>query len=51
MGETRRDGQVTLEPVYCLGLCAIGPNALVDGRPVARIDTAALDRIAAEVAA
>jgi len=50
MGETRRDGQVTLEPVYCLGLCAIGPNALVDGRPVARIDAAALDRIAAEVA-
>lgn len=51
MGETRDDGQVTLEPVYCLGLCAIGPNALVDGRPVARIDLAALDRIAAEVAA
>jgi len=50
MGETRRDGQVTLESVYCLGLCAIGPNALVDGRPVARIDGAALDRIAAEVA-
>ncbi|MCP1468430.1 formate dehydrogenase subunit gamma [Sphingobium sp. OAS761] len=51
MGETRADGQVALEPVYCLGLCAIGPNALVDGRPVARIDAAALDRIAAEVAA
>lgn len=51
MGETRRDGQVTLEPVYCLGLCAIGPNALVDGRPVARVDSAALQRIAAEIAA
>lgn len=51
IGETRRDGQLSLEPVYCLGLCAIGPNALVDGRPVARIDAAALDRIAAEVAA
>ncbi|MGL3821750.1 formate dehydrogenase subunit gamma [Sphingopyxis sp. R3-92] len=51
MGETRRDGQVTLEPVYCLGLCAIGPNALVDGRPVARIDAATLDRIAIEIAA
>jgi formate dehydrogenase subunit gamma len=50
MGETRRDGQVTLEPVYCLGLCAIGPNALVDGRPVARIDAAMIERIAAEVA-
>lgn len=51
MGETRVDGAVSLEPVYCLGLCAIGPNALVDGRPVARVDGAALDRIAAEVAA
>lgn len=51
MGETRADGQVSLEPVYCLGLCAIGPNALVDGRPVAGINPAVLDRIAAEVAA
>lgn len=51
MGETRVDGQVALESVYCLGLCAIGPNALVDGRPVARIDAAALERIALEVAA
>lgn len=52
MGETRADGQVTFEPVYCLGLCAIGPNALVDGAPVARIDgAAAIERIAAAVAA
>ena len=52
MGETRGDGQVTLEPIYCLGMCAIGPNALVDGAPVARIDgDAAIERIAATVAA
>lgn len=51
MGTTRSDGAVTLEPVYCLGLCAIGPNALVDGRPVAAIDAAKLDRIATEIAA
>ncbi|WP_414819845.1 NAD(P)H-dependent oxidoreductase subunit E [Sphingomonas sp. Root710] len=52
MGETRADGRVTLEPVYCLGLCAVGPNALVDGVPVARIDgDAAIERIAATVAA
>lgn len=48
MDATSRDGAVTLEPVYCLGLCAIGPNALVDGRPVARLDSAAIDRIATE---
>lgn len=51
MGETRGDGHVALEAIYCLGLCAIGPNALVDGRPVARIDAAVLDGIAREIAA
>ncbi len=37
LGETSADGAVTLEPVYCLGLCASGPAALVDGCPVARL--------------
>jgi formate dehydrogenase subunit gamma len=50
MGGTRADGAVTLEPVYCLGLCAIGPSALVDGVPHARLDDAALARIAERVA-
>lgn len=51
MGEMRRDGQVSLEAVYCLGLCPTGPNALVDGRPVARIDAARIECIAAQVGA
>lgn len=51
MGKARSDGQVALEPVYCLGLCAIGPNALVDEQPVARIDEETVGRIAAEVEA
>jgi formate dehydrogenase subunit gamma len=51
MGGTRDDGQVTLEPVYCLGLCATGPNLLVDGRPVSRVDEERLERIAVEIAA
>jgi formate dehydrogenase subunit gamma len=50
-GQTRADSAVTLEAIFCLGLCAIGPNALVNGKPVARIDAARLDAIAAEVAA
>ncbi len=49
MGETRADGQVTLEPVYCIGLCAIGPNAIVNGRPVCRIDLGVLDLIAERI--
>jgi formate dehydrogenase subunit gamma len=33
---TTGDGKVTVEPVYCLGLCASGPAAMVDGRLVGR---------------
>lgn len=50
MGETTPDGGVALEAVYCLGLCASGPAALVDGRPVARLDAARLDRLIADLA-
>jgi formate dehydrogenase subunit gamma len=35
--ETTRDRALTLEPVYCLGLCATAPAALLDGRPVGRL--------------
>jgi formate dehydrogenase subunit gamma len=50
MHETTRDGAVTLEPVYCLGLCACGPAAMVDGRIVGRLDAARLDAILDAVA-
>lgn len=50
-GETRADGQVTLEPIYCLGLCACAPSAMVDGRLIGRLDDEAIDEIAAEVRA
>lgn len=48
MGETSRDGSVTLEPVYCLGLCAVAPSAMIDGRLVGRLDEARLDALVAE---
>lgn len=51
MGATSVDGRLALEPVYCLGLCATGPNALVDGVPMSRLDVASIDRIATKVAA
>ena len=35
--ETTRDGRVTVEPVYCLGLCACAPAAMVDGKLKARV--------------
>jgi formate dehydrogenase subunit gamma len=48
MGETTPDGGVTLEPVYCLGLCATAPSAMVDGRVVGRLDEQRLDAVLAE---
>ena len=46
-GATRADGAVTLEPVYCLGLCATGPAAQVDDQLRARVSAATVDDWAA----
>jgi formate dehydrogenase subunit gamma len=48
-GETAADGRVTLEPVYCLGLCAVAPSAMIDGRVVGRLDEKRLDVLVAAV--
>ncbi|MFC2969001.1 formate dehydrogenase subunit gamma [Acidimangrovimonas pyrenivorans] len=47
--ETTQDGSVTLEPVFCLGLCACGPAAMVDGKLVGRLDEARVDELLSEV--
>lgn len=41
---TDPSGEWTIETVYCLGNCALGPTALIDGELVARLDA---DRLAA----
>ena len=46
---TTTDGAVTLEPVYCLGLCACSPSAMLDGEVIGRLDAEKLEEIAAEV--
>ena len=48
MGGTAADGSVTLEPVYCLGLCATAPSAMLDDRLVGRLDKARLDALLGE---
>lgn len=35
-------GRVAIEPVYCLGLCAVGPSAMVGTEVYARLDERAL---------
>ena len=47
--ETAKDGSVTLEPVYCLGMCACSPAAMLDGEVIGRLDAEKIEEIAAEV--
>jgi formate dehydrogenase subunit gamma len=49
-GGTTGDGKVTLEKVYCLGLCACSPAMLVDNRPVGRVDAKKFRSVVAELA-
>ena len=44
-GETSADGEVTLEPVYCLGNCACAPSMTVDGALHARVDARRFDEL------
>ena len=46
---TTLDGAVTLEPIFCLGLCACAPAAMVDGKLVGRVDEARFDALLAGV--
>ncbi|MGJ5208173.1 formate dehydrogenase subunit gamma [Bradyrhizobium sp. HKCCYLR20261] len=48
MGNTTSDERVTLEPIYCLGLCATAPSAMIDGRLVGRLDEARIDALVSE---
>ena len=44
-GQTSADGAVTLEPVFCLGLCACGPAAILDGQLIGRLDEAKVNSL------
>ncbi len=48
---TTADGAVTLEPVFCLGLCACGPAAMVDGDLIGRCDETRVDALIARARA
>ena len=44
-GETTPDGRVTLEAVYCLGLCACSPAAMLDDEVHGRVTPESLDAL------
>ena len=46
MHECTTDGNIALEPVYCLGQCAVGPNILVNETTLhARVDASIIDQV------
>jgi formate dehydrogenase subunit gamma len=48
-GGTTPDGRLTVEPIYCLGLCACAPSAILDGEVHGRLDAASLETLALSV--
>ena len=48
LGNTTADERVTLEPIYCLGLCATAPSAMLDGRVIGMLDETRIDALIAE---
>lgn len=47
MHNTSDDGEVTLEPVYCLGNCACSPAMMIDNRVYGRVDAKRFDKLIA----
>ncbi len=51
LGETTTDGRVTLQPVFCLGNCALSPAAMIDGETLGQTSTEAIEARLDELAA
>ena len=49
--QTTADEAITLEPVYCLGNCALSPSVMIDDEIYGRVSPADLDALIAEVKA
>jgi len=44
-----KNADVTLEPVYCLGLCATAPSMSINDRPYARVSPNKFDHLLAQL--
>lgn len=45
---TTKDGAIRLEPVYCLGNCALGPSVMIDNRLHGRVSAQRFDELVAQ---
>jgi formate dehydrogenase subunit gamma len=43
LGETTTDRSFTVEPVYCLGNCALSPAVMLDGKLYGRVSAEVAD--------
>lgn len=48
LGETRADGAYSLEPIYCLGMCALSPAMMVNEELHCKVTTAQLQEAVQE---
>ncbi|HEY2416573.1 MAG TPA: formate dehydrogenase subunit gamma [Steroidobacteraceae bacterium] len=44
---TTKDGAISLEPVYCLGNCALGPSIMIDNKLQGRVSPQRFDELMA----
>ncbi|MQA04833.1 MAG: formate dehydrogenase subunit gamma [Streptosporangiales bacterium] len=51
LGDTTADGRVTVDQVFCLGNCALGPSVQVDGTMYGRVDAARFDSLVGKAVA
>lgn len=49
--QTTEDDAITLEPVYCLGNCALSPSVMIDEQIYGRVSAEVLDSLIAEARA
>jgi formate dehydrogenase subunit gamma len=47
--ETTPDGEITLEPIYCLGNCACSPSVMIDEEVYGRVDSQKIDQLIASL--
>jgi formate dehydrogenase subunit gamma len=47
--ETTADGEVTLDPVFCLGNCSCSPAVMIDGELHGRVTPERFDRLLADL--
>lgn len=45
LGQTTRDGSFTVEQIFCLGLCALSPAVMLDGKPYGRVSPQVADTL------